>query len=280
VDPTRFDAFARALSAQPTRRGVLRLLAGAGLGGVLGARRRVAAAAACRLVAQTCDATRVCCAGARCATDSKTCVCKAGFTACPLPAGGRQCFDLQTDERHCGTCARTCDAATQTCSKGRCCPKATPTFCVTNPTTGAGVCVDPCGGGCTPNCAGKCGGPDGCGGTCPGTCAAPQTCGGGGTPGVCGCTPNCAGKDCRASDGCGGICLTGSCPDGQICETFGCRTIGVRFACTCGDGTTRYACQQAEGTALEWLAICAQVCAGYGGKGGELGGDFGAVCTI
>jgi hypothetical protein len=47
VDPTCFDELARALSAQATRRGVLRLLAGAALGGALGARRRTVDAAAC-----------------------------------------------------------------------------------------------------------------------------------------------------------------------------------------------------------------------------------------
>lgn len=138
MDPVRFDALARALSAQPSRRGVLRLLAGTALGGLLGARRGNAAAQGCSQVGGSC-AARPCCAGARC-TDAKKCVCRAGFTACQLPGGGQQCFDLKTDERHCGDCATRCTAGEQTCSKGHCCPLAQPTYCGTGPTTG--VCVN------------------------------------------------------------------------------------------------------------------------------------------
>ena len=201
MDPTRFDALARALSAQPTRRGVLRLLAGAALGGALGAGRvgRVAGA------------------------------CPAGTTDC-----GGVCRNLKTDEANCGACGRRCDRATPVYSKGHCCPQDRPTFCVTNPTTGAGACVNrqtnpnhcgTCGRACTTSVAnaravcrdGACGfacqaGFKRCGAGCIPTtacctaCVAPQTCGGGGTPGQCGCTPDCAGKCGGAGDGCGGTC--------------------------------------------------------------------------
>jgi hypothetical protein len=68
---------------------------------------------------------------------------------------------------------------------------------------------------------------DGCGneidGGC-GVCTPPETCGGGGTPGVCGgttCTKNtCAkqGIQCGpAGDGCGDLIQCGNCPNGETC---------------------------------------------------------------
>jgi hypothetical protein len=56
-------------------------------------------------------------------------------------------------------------------------------------------------------------------------CTAPQTCGGGGTPGVCGCTPTtCPTGVCGPiSNGCGGTvnCICGT---GQICSNGQCVT--------------------------------------------------------
>jgi hypothetical protein len=54
-------------------------------------------------------------------------------------------------------------------------------------------------------------------------CVAPQTCGGGGTTGVCGCTPTatatlCAGKECgTVANGCGGTVSCGSCTAPHTC---------------------------------------------------------------
>jgi len=66
---------------------------------------------------------------------------------------------------------------------------------------------------------------DGCGNqlAC-GTCVAPQTCGGGGKPGVCGGT-TCAATTCTsqgiqcgpAGDGCGNLLECGNCPNGTTC---------------------------------------------------------------
>ncbi|MEZ4565386.1 MAG: hypothetical protein R2853_21930, partial [Thermomicrobiales bacterium] len=54
-------------------------------------------------------------------------------------------------------------------------------------------------------------------GACGNVCTQPQTCGGGGTPGVCGCTPTtCAaeGKNCGAiPDGCGSTLTCGECAE-------------------------------------------------------------------
>jgi hypothetical protein len=99
-----------------------------------------------------------------------------------------------------------------------------------------GQCGFPEGGACVPEtCADQgifCGpAGDGCGNEIPscGTCTPPQTCGGGGQPGVCGaadagsCTPKtCAqqGLQCgTASDGCGNIVVCPACPNGQTCNT-------------------------------------------------------------
>jgi len=119
-------------------------------------------------------------------------------------------------------------------------------------TLSCGTCTTPgqtCGGGGTP---GVCGAPDagcqpqtclqqgiycgpasdGCGNAITagcGTCTTPQTCGGGGIPGVCGspdagaCTPlTCAEQNIAcgsAGDGCGNVIVggCGTCPTGQVC---------------------------------------------------------------
>lgn len=102
-----------------------------------------------------------------------------------------------------------------------------------------------CGGdgtdGCTPDCAGVCGGADGCSGTCPDNCVAPETCGGGGTTDVCGqggCTSDCTGV-CGGADGCGDTC-----PDNCIApEACG----GAGTANVCGEGGCTPACVGACG---------------------------------
>lgn len=47
-------------------------------------------------------------------------------------------------------------------------------------------------------------------------CSGSQTCGGGGTPGVCGCTPNCYRLCGGVPDGCGGTC--NECPACTTCN--------------------------------------------------------------
>jgi len=91
-------------------------------------------------------------------------------------------------------------------------------------------CVTPAIAVCTPKTCQQLGAQcgmqgDGCGGltTNCGTCPAPQTCGGGGVPGVCGagCTPRtCAqlGFNCgQQADGCGGVIGCGTCTAPQTC---------------------------------------------------------------
>ena len=80
-------------------------------------------------------------------------------------------------------------------------------------------------------------------------CAPPQTCGGGGTPGVCGCTPRaCEPFACGSfDDGCGGTHLCGGCATGEICLAQSCRACSATTArSTCSGvspllcGTNRY----------------------------------------
>jgi hypothetical protein len=96
---------------------------------------------------------------------------------------------------------------------------------------GAGPVVDG-GGFCVANdpadCSGKCGqlknrcgSTIDCGGCTSGTC-------GGGGPNVCGsapCMPSCTNKACGASDGCQGLCGSGSCPGAGTCVANAC--VGV-----------------------------------------------------
>lgn len=74
-----------------------------------------------------------------------------------------------------------------------------------------------CGGGCTPNCAGRQCGSDGCGGVC-GQCLSSQSCNTSTGQCVASCTPSCSGRQC-GPDGCGGVC--GQCGLGQTCSGSG-----------------------------------------------------------
>jgi hypothetical protein len=77
---------------------------------------------------------------------------------------------------------------------------------------------------CAPSCAGKNCGDDGCGGSC-GMCTPPDTCAGGGTPGVCGCTPATCEIQCAScgsiGDGCGGTLNCGTCTLPETCGGSG-----------------------------------------------------------
>jgi len=53
------------------------------------------------------------------------------------------------------------------------------------------------------------------------------------------CTPNCTGKVCGADDGCGSPCQTGSCPEGEVCQSGTCIDEG-EVNCTDSDGGLDY----------------------------------------
>jgi hypothetical protein len=144
-----------------------------------------------------------------------------------------------------GTCvAQTCQQQNISCGPaGDGCGNEIPNCgnCVPPQTCGGGGVGGQCGfpeaGSCQPEtCAQQmifCGpAGDGCGNEIPscGTCTPPQTCGGGGTPGVCGaldagsCTPkSCAAQGIQcgtASDTCGNVLQCPNCPSGQTCNTL------------------------------------------------------------
>ncbi len=118
MDPQSFDTLARRFLARLPRRGALAVLAGGVTAPLLGGSPPVQAG--CKKVGKTCDKNKDCCKNARCG--GKKCKCKSGFTEC-----GGKCFDLNEDEKHCGSCNTAC---------------ATGERCV------AGVCAE---GGCTAN---------------------------------------------------------------------------------------------------------------------------------
>jgi hypothetical protein len=107
----------------------------------------------------------------------------------------------------CGTCGQN-----ESCNKGQCVPD----------------------GGCSANCSGKAAcADDGCGQPCETCAGVGETCGGGGTPGLCGggsCTPTCQSQSRVCGDnGCGGSC--GNCSRhgiGGVCNSNG--------HCTCAEG--------------------------------------------
>lgn len=153
---------------------------------------------------------------------------------------------------------------------------------------------NPEGNCCAPNCAGKACGDDGCGagGTC-GSCPSGQTC----TPdGQCqgSCVPQCRGRQC-GPDGCGGSC--GTCPTGSTCNDNSgqclctpdctgkqCGPNGCGGSCgTCGTGQTCTAAGQCQNTCS--AQTCPNGCCDAAGKcqgGGtaQACGTGGASCEV
>ena len=115
-------------------------------------------------------------------------------------------------------------------------------------------------------------------GTCGHICDTGQTC----VAGVCTgasaiCSPRCAGKACGADDGCGGICGTGSCPEGKTCRSDG---ACVDAACDppCGYNTF---CQNGACVPAPNHCPTPFVCAGFDGYGptcGTVAGPGGGEC--
>jgi hypothetical protein len=154
---------------------------------------------------------------------------------CGAPDGG-SCTPLNCTQQNIG-----CGPAGDGCGNQIDCGP-----CTAPQTCGGGGQPGQCGypdasSGCTPkSCADQkifCGpAGDGCGNVIQcGMCVAPQTCGGGGTPGVCGapdagaCVPStCASQNIQcgtASDGCGNILQCPTCPSGQQCITGQCKGV-------------------------------------------------------
>jgi hypothetical protein len=180
-----------------------------------------------------------------CGTCTNGQVCGGGGTPgmCGAPDAGATCTPACPANVKCGPAGDGCGGTIPSCGS-----------CPTGQTCGGGGVPGMCGTPpmCTPKTcsnfpAGTCGQQsDGCGGLtmdC-GTCAPPQSCGGGGTPGMCGqpnCTPLTCAQTCAAAgittnccgqfaDGCGS--LTMDCGDCAAPATCG----GAGVANQCGGG--------------------------------------------
>jgi Stigma-specific protein, Stig1 len=165
--------------------------------------------------------------------------CPTGQTRC-----GDRCVDLQTNERHCGSCRNRC-GSNQTCCQGRCvnlkrserhCGSCS-NRCAEGQECVGGVCQGGCPSGTTP-----------CGtGTSVTCCQTGQECVGGVCQDVCpsGTTP-CGTQCCQT----GTSCVNGTCcPETQVCGTQCCQT-----GASCVNGTC---CPEAQvcGTSAT-LACC------------------------
>lgn len=240
MDDRRFDALARALSAQPSRRGVISALVGAVVGSVFGTRQ---AAAGCAAVGAICTRPVDCCSN-RC-IDGR-CACAAvGQTRC-----GPECVNLVTDRDNCGTCRNVCPAGTACarCRGAACASEPVARCCRNGLTNCGGACRDlqtdeancgVCGNACGPNQT-----------CCAGTCLNLRTnaancgvCGNACAVGTQSCSP-CSGPDCNGKavarccpngrSNCGGTCrdlqtdpaacgsCKLSCPPGRACVDGNC----------------------------------------------------------
>jgi hypothetical protein len=154
------------------------------------------------------------------ATGLGSCSCLPGFSDCPLA-----CFDLQVDERNCGSCGHDCPLTNDVCKAGTCaCPPATPDVCgdtcvdrLTDPTAcGSGCAVCPLGADC------------GQGSCC--TAAKPTFCG----PSAGSCA------DLATDEAHCGACDS-ACTGGQVCSTGLCcgasQLVCVGAGKRCCDGT-------------------------------------------
>jgi hypothetical protein len=139
--------------------------------------------------------------------------CPTGQTRC-----GDRCVDLQTNERHCGSCRNRC-GSNQTCCKGRC-------VNLQRSERHCGNCSNRCAEGeeCVRGVCQGAGCPSGttlCGGNCVSNCPSPQTLN----------TSTC---QCECPSGttlCGGACVSNNCFGGKVINPSTCQ-------CECPAGTT------------------------------------------
>ena len=214
MDPTRFDHLTRLLSASPSRR---RLLGGAL--GVLAAVLGAPEGEAKRKPARRPKRKR---------RESHSEVVQNGCAQlCQLifpkdKRGQQQCLAFAASHPEICNCLSFCRRVYRTnLSQQLACLKAA--------TKGSGICLQ-CGADPERFCHGTC-------------CTAPQTCGGGGTPGICGspaCTPTTCvaqGKTCGPiPDGCGGTISCGTCPVNMVCQDGQCATCATEGSPCAGDG--------------------------------------------
>ena len=234
MDGRRFDDFARRWTVRRSRRAALVALFGGAAGGlvhVFGG--RVGMAATCGRVGAVCPGELPCCGNSTCRRNR--CRCRRGFNDC----GGR-CFDLDVSNIHCGACGNRC-GPDRICREGTCVRRCRPDNARACGYRNCGDVVNNC------NQVVSCG-----------ECTAPETCGGGMTPGVCGCTPNdvvaCQDFSCgEAVNNCGQPVTCGTCDWPWTCDggtsagrcrcpsNFDCGEFGTfrpdTCSCVCSDAT-------------------------------------------
>ena len=201
------DELAKGLaSGTLSRRGALRIMGAALLGGALASMPGVAWAAKPGGCASGVRCKGKCCAvGATCATKGGGCTCPAGQTEC-----GGVCRDLTTDMANCGVCGNAC-AQGASCVGGQCVCQSGQDLC-----PGTNVCVQ----GCSAT-SGEVFDPTTCrcecptGETlCPGNNTCVQNCPSGQTLNTATCTCECP----PGTTTCGTTC----CPSGQGCSNGTC----------------------------------------------------------
>jgi hypothetical protein len=224
--------------------------------------------------------------------------CQAG-TSCEETgdAGGTSCVTAPCTKVSCSTLHLSCGKAGDGCGGTQDCGDCTaPDVCGGGGVNG--VCGLSDANLCVPLTCGdqniQCGpAGDGCGNliaNC-GTCATGQTCGGGGSPGICG-SPNCTPLTCnglnlhcgQTGDGCGGILNCGTCTGQQSCGGGGVNGVcgeGDANLCTpltCGD--QGILCGPAgDGCGGLW-ADCGDCATGQSCGGGGTPGACGSpICT-
>jgi len=141
-------------------------------------------------------------------------------------AACKTCLDAKDPGRGC--LAQACRGGEDPCVNDNCAGAASETVCYAANCPDVAECFgsavrNECTAGETRPC------------TCMGGKSGTQQCSlAGGSWGACNCscTPMCAGKACGANDGCGGTCLTGSCPAGQTCNAGVCKTGPCSPVCT------------------------------------------------
>jgi DNA-binding beta-propeller fold protein YncE len=111
MESRRFETFTRILADSHPRRWIV----GSLLSAISTTLVAPGIALACKKVGKKCDKNNDCCDGARCKGGKNgKCRCKSGFSKC-----GNTCFDLDKDEKRCGSCNTTC-ASAATCQNGVC----------------------------------------------------------------------------------------------------------------------------------------------------------------
>jgi Stigma-specific protein, Stig1 len=208
----RFDTLALVVAGVQPRRRIF--------GGVLSAISAALAlpeiALACKKVGRKCDKNKDCCNGARCIGGKNgKCRCKGGFTTC-----NKDCFNLDIDEKHCGSCSDAC-ASGETCCNGTCVDLQTDL-------SNCGSCGHACGE--TESCvAGVCFTADGCPVGADGCAAPPVPCG----MGNCFCSQSTEGETICGVPNFDAVC--GECESSADCASLGpgafCVATGSTFCC-------------------------------------------------